>query len=57
VYSWTLLEKNLKVFAPCFSQSPPPADFAGFLELEISIATAESWWGLGFVFFISFFNL
>jgi hypothetical protein len=42
VYSWTLLEKNLKVFAPCYSQSPPPADFTGFLGLEISIATAES---------------
>jgi hypothetical protein len=29
----------------------------GFIGLEISIATAERRWGLGFVFFISFFNL
>ncbi len=48
-------KKNLKDFAPCYSQSPPPADFTGFLGLEISIATAEIRWGL--VFFISVFNL
>ncbi len=48
------MEKNLYVFAPCYSQSPPPPDFTGFIGLEISIATAESRWGLGFVFIISF---
>ncbi len=40
--SW---DKNLKNFAPCYSQSPPPADFTppyGFLGLEISTATAEN---------------
>jgi hypothetical protein len=44
--------KILRLFAPCYSQSPPQADFTppnGFLGLEISIATAESRWGLGLV--------
>jgi hypothetical protein len=44
--SW---DKNLKNFALCYSQSPPPADFTPpyrFLGLEISTATAESWRGL-----------
>ncbi len=44
--------KNLQTFAPCYSQSLPPADFTppyGFLGLEIYTATAESGWGFGFV--------
>jgi hypothetical protein len=50
---------NLKTFAQCYSQSPPPVVFTplppphGFLRLEISRATAESRWGLGFVYIIS----
>ncbi len=39
-------DKNLETFAPPYSQSPPPEDFAplphDFLRLEISTATAES---------------
>jgi hypothetical protein len=38
------LGKNFKTFAPCFSQSPPPASFLGF---EISTPTPESRRGLG----------
>jgi hypothetical protein len=43
--------KNLKNFAPCYSQSPGPplTDFTppyGFLGLEIATATAESGRGL-----------
>jgi hypothetical protein len=41
------LDKNPKTFAPCYSLSPPLADFTpsyGFLGLEISTATAESKW-------------
>ncbi len=44
------LDKNFKTFAPCFSQSLPPADFTphyGFLGFEISTPTAESRWGWG----------
>jgi hypothetical protein len=52
--------KNLETFAPRYSQSPPPADFAplphDFLRLEISTATAESGRGLGFVYIISLFT-
>jgi hypothetical protein len=50
---------NLKTFAPCHSQSPSPADFSppyGFLGLDISTATAESGWGLGFIYIISSFT-
>jgi hypothetical protein len=50
--------KNLKTFAPYYSQSPPPADFTpqyGFLGHEISTATTESTWWLGFVYIISLF--
>jgi hypothetical protein len=50
---------NLKTFAPCHSQSPSPADFSppyGFLGLDISNATAESGWRLGFVYIISLFT-
>jgi hypothetical protein len=41
-------DKNLKTFASCYSQSPPPADFTppppppGFLGFENATATAES---------------
>ncbi len=44
--------KKLKTFAPCYSQAPPPADFThsySSLGVEVSIATAESGRGLGFV--------
>jgi hypothetical protein len=40
-------------------KSPPQADFTppyGFLGLEISTATAESGWGLVFVYIISLFT-
>jgi hypothetical protein len=50
---------NLKTFAPCHSQSPSPADFSppyGFLGLDISNATAESGWELGFIYIISLFT-
>jgi hypothetical protein len=53
------LDKKLKIFDPCYSQSPPPADFTppyGFLGLENSTATAESGPGLGFVLHISLFT-
>jgi hypothetical protein len=49
-------EKNLKTFAPCYSQSPQPAEFTppySFLVLEISTTTADSGWGLGIVYIIS----
>jgi hypothetical protein len=43
------------MFAPCYSQSPPPADFTspyGILGLEISTARAESRCGLSFVYIL-----
>ncbi len=52
-------DKNLKTFAPCYSQSPPPADFTptfGILGLEIFAATAEKGEGLGFLYIISLFT-
>ncbi len=42
-------DKDLKNFAPCYSQSPLPADFTpsySFLGLEISTATADREWSL-----------
>ncbi len=53
-------DKSLKTFAPCHSQSHPPADFTptyGFLELEISTTTTESRWGLGFDYIMLLFTL
>jgi hypothetical protein len=46
-------DKNLETFASFDSKSSPPADFLG---LKISTATAESGWGLGFLYIISFFT-
>ncbi len=48
-YSWT------KTFAPCYSQSPPTADF--ILPLWFSLTwdlyiTAKSGWGLGFFYYL-----
>jgi hypothetical protein len=51
--------KDLKTFAPCYSQSPPPAYFTppfGLLGLEFSTGTTESRWGLGFVYIIFLFT-
>ncbi len=52
-------DKNLKTFAPCYSQSTRWYNSLpyGFLGLEISTPTAESRWGLGFVYIISLFSL
>jgi hypothetical protein len=53
-------DKNLKTFGPRYSQSSPPTGLNlppphGFLGHEISTATAESRWGLGFVYNFFFY--
>jgi hypothetical protein len=55
-------DKKLKTFAPCYSQSPPPADFTpnyGFMGFEISTPIAESRWvvGIDFVYIYLFVYL
>jgi hypothetical protein len=49
----------LRLFDPCYSQSPSLTDFThpyGLIGLKISTAADESGWGLGPVYFISLFN-
>jgi hypothetical protein len=64
IYRGHILRRNLDeilrlLFAPCYSQSPPPANCYSpirFQGLEVSTATAESRGRLGFFYIIYLLN-
>jgi hypothetical protein len=49
--------RDKKTFAPCYSQTPPPAVYSAmvFLDLRFLHSYSCQGWGLGFVYIISWF--